>query len=226
MVTSETDCSATHIQQASFQCATITRPAALLQSGTSAFSSPPRFHVSVWREETLLGSDTRQMFHSNVAFAYCGGSNEFLRGGRGPSSLCQGWARGTHTSTAAKLNLMFNLLQERCINQSFWFAWTVASENKPGQKMMSWWKQCNLRFPNKNKQWGGGHLIQTAALMSSILLKTWPPPAMRLSFKQRRRHWKALILFSRRRKRIFDQVEADNMDTLNWNVAGTEYLYI
>lgn len=80
MFTRETDCSPTHIQQASFQCATITRLAALLQSGAGACSSPPRFHVSVWGEWTLLCSDTRQMFHSNVAFAYCGGSNEFSRG--------------------------------------------------------------------------------------------------------------------------------------------------
>lgn len=80
MLTRETDCSATHIQQASFQCATITRLAALLQSGAGARRSPPRFHVSVRGEWTLLCSDTRQMFHSNVAFAYCGGSNEFSRG--------------------------------------------------------------------------------------------------------------------------------------------------
>lgn len=59
-------------------------------------------------------------------------------------------------------------------------------------------KQCNLRLPNKNKQraGGGGHLIQTAALMSSILLKTWPPPADRLSFKQRGGHLKGLILLT------------------------------
>lgn len=100
MVTRETDCSATHIQQASFQCATITRPAALLQSGASAFfffPLLPRFHVSVRREETLLCSDTRQMFHSNVAFAYCGGSNEFSAGAgrRGPGfPTCQGWSAG------------------------------------------------------------------------------------------------------------------------------------
>lgn len=80
MLTRETDCSATHIQQASFQCATITRLAALLQSGAGARRSPPRSRVSVRGEWTLLCSDTRQMFHSNVAFAYCGGSNEFSRG--------------------------------------------------------------------------------------------------------------------------------------------------
>lgn len=80
MFTRETDCSATHIQQASFQCATITRLAALLQSGAGDRPSPPRFHVSVRGEWTLLCSDTRQMFHSNVAFAYCGGSNEFSQG--------------------------------------------------------------------------------------------------------------------------------------------------
>lgn len=67
--------------------------------------------------------------------------------------------------------------------------------------MMSWGKQCNLRLPNKNKQRAGGggvggHLIQTAALMSSILLKTWPPPAERLSFKQRGGHLKGLILLT------------------------------
>lgn len=91
----------------------------------------------------------RQMFHSNVAFAYRGGSNEFLHGGSRPGSPCQAWAQSRHGSTAAKLNLMFNLPQERCINQSFWFAWTVASDlipckNKPGQKMMSQGKKCNL----------------------------------------------------------------------------------
>lgn len=155
MFTRETDCSPTHIQQASFQCATITRLAALLQSGAGACSSPPRFRVSVRGEWTLLCSDTRQMFHSNVAFAYCGGSNEFSRGRpAGPGSPCRGWARGRRPSTAAKLNLMSNPLQERCINQSFWFAWTVASKHKPGQKMMSWGKQCNLMLPNKNKQKG------------------------------------------------------------------------
>lgn len=73
----------------------------------------------------------------------------------------------------------------------------MASKNKPGPKMMSWGKQCNLRLPNKNKhQAGGGHLIQTAALMSSILLKTWPPPVERLSFKQRGGHLKGLILLT------------------------------
>lgn len=120
------------------------------------------------------------MFHSNVAFAYCGGSNEFLRGGSRPGSPCQAWARSRHRSTAAKLNLMFHSPRERCINQSFWFAWTVASDlipckHKAGQKMMSREKQCNLTLPNKNKQ-QADRLIQPAAPMSSVLLKPWLPP--------------------------------------------------
>lgn len=99
----------------------------------------------------------RQMFHSYVAFAYCGGSNEFLRGSSMRGSPCQAWACCRHSSIAAKLNLMFHSPQERCINHCFWFAWTVAKnlipcKNKPGQKMMSWGKQCNFRLPNKNKQ--------------------------------------------------------------------------
>lgn len=127
------------------------------------------------------------MFHSNVAFAYCGGSNEFLCGGGGPGSPCQSWARCGHSSTAAKLNLMFHSLRERCINQSFWFAWTVAShlipcKNKPGQNMMSRQKQCNLRATNKNKQQAGPFNSDRCSHVKFII-KNMAPACPLLSFK-------------------------------------------
>lgn len=144
------------------------------------------------------------MFHSNVAFAYCGGSNEFLRGGGRPGSPCQAWARSRHRSTAAKLNLMFHSPQERCINQSFWFAWTVASDlipckHKAGQNMMSREKQCNLTLPNKNKQQAGPFNSARRSHVKCII-KTMAPSRNALSFKERGSHFKSLISFLQTRK--------------------------
>lgn len=153
------------------------------------------------------------MFHSNVAFAYCGGSNEFLRDSGRPGSPCQAWARCRHSSTAAKLNLMFHSLQERCINQSFCFAWTVASnlipcKNKPGQNMMSREKQCNLRLPNKSKQQAGPFNSDCCSDVKYII-KNRAPSCPLLSFKETGIHlnsldeekWKFSPLKSTKRKR-------------------------
>lgn len=83
----ETDCSATHIQRASFECATMTHLTALLVKYEALFP-PSILNISVQREQMLHCSDKRQMFHSNAAFAYCGRSNEFLCHSR-PGSPCQ-----------------------------------------------------------------------------------------------------------------------------------------
>lgn len=141
-----------------------------------------------------------------------------------PGSPCQAWARGRRSSTAAKLNLMFNPLQERCINQSFWFAWSVASnlipcKNKPGQNMMSEEKQCNLRLPNKNKQQAGPFNSDCCSDVKYIIKNTAPsgPP---LSFKERGSHLKSWILFSPNKKnetlnlwQSTKQAEDDNVRT-------------
>lgn len=151
------------------------------------------------------------MFHSNVAFAYCGGSNEFLRGGGGRrraaaglGSPCQAWARCRLGSTAAKLNLMFHSPQERCINQRLGFAWTVASNlipcrNKPGHNMMSRGKQCNLRLPNKSKQQAGPFNSDCCSDVKYII-KNMAPSRPPLPFKERRGYSKSLILFPWTRK--------------------------
>lgn len=121
----KTDCFPSHKQQALYWCAGATRIGALLQS--------PCFNKSVEVKWILCHCDKRQMFHSNVAFAYCGRSNE---------SLCWGMAQITVSGgtgfAEAKLNLMFQPALEKCINQGFWFAWSV--------------KNCSV--PCKNKQSG------------------------------------------------------------------------
>lgn len=69
------------------------------------------------KEQTLLPSDKRQMFHSNAAFSHIGNGNEFVCTSL-PSSQCQPPGFVKPQASLTKLNLMLHPPMEWCINQA------------------------------------------------------------------------------------------------------------